>query len=156
MTPTRTAKSWKPILAAICTMFLMTALFQPVFGQAGTPLKYGQPATGALGPSQKADYTFDGKTGDKLTIDMTVINGEIDPMISLFDPQGRLIGENDNGGGKSNAHLEGTVLPSDGIYQLAGANVRKTGSCQFSLIILRETAKGAIYFWEKTDGAEKN
>ncbi len=106
----RSMKAWKIVVAAIGIVLSLTVVLSPAFGQAAKPLQYGQPATGALAASQKIDFTFVGKTGDKLTIDMTVTDGEIDPLVSLYDPQGRLIGENDNGGGKSNAHLAGLVL----------------------------------------------
>jgi hypothetical protein len=102
--------------------------------------------TGSLGAGQQTEYTFAGKTGDKLTINMTFTGGYIDPYISLYDPQGRLIGEDDNGGGKSNAKLQGLVLPADGTYRVVAANVNKSDGGTFSLIILKETAKGVIHY----------
>src|SRR5260221_8660881 len=154
MTP-KSLKAWKIVVAAIGIVLSLTVVLSPAFGQAAKPLQYGQPATGALAASQKIDFTFVGKTGDKLTIDMTVTDGEIDPLVSLYDPQGRLIGENDNGGGKRNAHLAGLVLPRDGAYRLTASNLNKNGAGQYSLIILRETAKGAIYFDGKPGSVEK-
>src|SRR5450432_3217942 len=150
----RSAAAMKTLAATFCAVFLTVVMLSPAFGQTASPLQYGQPATGALSAGQTADFTFVGKTGDKLTIDMTVTAGEIDPLISLYDPQGRLIGENDNGGGKANAHLQGTVLPVDGTYRLTASSVGKNTSGKFSLIILRETAKGATYYDGKPGDVE--
>src|SRR5260221_12513252 len=132
MTP-KSLKAWKIVVAAIGIVLSLTVVLSPAFGQAAKPLQYGQPATGALAASQKVDFSFVGKTGDKLTIDMTVTDGEIDPLVSLYDPQGRLTGENDKGGGKSNGHLAGLVLPGDGAYQPAAPNRVTNAACPYSL-----------------------
>ncbi len=140
---------------------LLTVIFAAVLvvrsgaaAQTAAALNYGQAVTGSLGAGQQKDYTFAGKSGDKLTIDMTFIGGNIDPFVSLYDSQGRLIGEDDNSGGKSNAHLQGLVLPADGAYRLVTSNVNKSDGGDFSLIVLKETAKGAIRFEGDAGGKE--
>ncbi|HLY28640.1 MAG TPA: matrixin family metalloprotease [Aggregatilineales bacterium] len=106
--------------------------------RAATSLKYSQPATGSLNAGQTADYTFDGKAGDKPVIAMNTHNGSMVPHVALYDPQGRLIGEDSNGGGKGNALLKGTVLAADGTYKAQARNNAQSGTGTFSLVISEE------------------
>src|SRR2546423_14919955 len=102
------------IVLAACASLLV---IQPVpSAQAANLIEYFKPVKGNLAVGQSVEYNFNGKTGDKLTITMALTDGGLDPFLSLYDSQGRLIGEDDNGGGKSDALLQGIVLPQDGQY----------------------------------------
>ncbi len=116
-------------------------------------LAYGQPASGTLDANQSATYTFNAVAGDKLTISLAVTGGELAPVLSLYDPQGKLIGENTNAE-KYVARLEGIVLSTPGTYQVVIRNANAQGSGQYGLIILQETASGAIYYDAKPNGRE--
>ncbi len=106
--------------------------------QAATTLQYNQPVGGTLNAGQQVDYTFGGKAGDKPVIAMNEHSGAIVPYVALYDPQGRLIGEDSNGGPKGNALLKGTVLPADGTYKVQASNKASSGSGSYSLVVTEE------------------
>src|SRR5258706_16347904 len=82
----------------VCFVFLVV---QPVLvARAANSLTYFKAVKGTLAVGQRTEYTFDGKKGDKLTITMSVTDGGLDPYLSLYDPQGNQIGEDDNSAGK--------------------------------------------------------
>lgn len=139
-----------PLLIIAVVLFVRPTLL----AWAATALKYNQPVKANLGPGQSTDYTFDGKAGDRLTVNMNTTGGDLNPLISLYDPQGRLIGENNEGNVKDTASLQGIVLPADGTYRLVATNENKAAGGQFGLIVLAEKAKGAVYFDAKPDGKE--
>jgi serine protease Do len=68
-------------------------------------------------------YTFDGKAGQRVEIDMT--SSEVDPYIILLAPDGQDLGHDDDGGGGSNARLT-IALPADGTYTVL-ANTYQAG-----------------------------
>lgn len=107
-----------------------------VYAQA--TLFYGQPASGTVNAGEQDEYTFDGNTGDKPVIAMNMHGGEMVPYIQLYDPQGRLIGEDTNGGPKGNALLKGIVLPADGLYKVVVINRAESGTGGYSLLITEE------------------
>jgi len=144
-----------PLVLLLLLISAVLFFARPVFqAQAAAPLKYNQPVKANLGAGQSTDYTFSGKAGDRLTVNMNTTGGDINPLVSLYDPQGRLIGENDKGSVKDTAALQGIVLSADGPYRLVATNANKSSGGQFGLIVLREAAKGAIYFDAKPNGKE--
>jgi hypothetical protein len=146
----RTMRSLK-IVTAVLGLLLAFAIVRPVLlAQGTTQINYEQPVNGTLDNSKnRVEYSFAGLTGDKVTIEMNALQGNLDPFLNLYDPQGRLIGEDDNGGGKDNARLSGIVLASDGVYKVVAANKRANASGKFSLIVMEEQRLGTIYY----DGA---
>jgi hypothetical protein len=114
-------------------------------------LRYAEPVEGTLGPSETVQYTFEGAAGDKPIIIMNAKRGEVDPVVSLYDPSGRLIGEDNNSNGKTNARLENIVLAEDGVYTVEASNA-STGSGDYSLIINEESQ--VILFHGEESGAE--
>ncbi len=114
-------------------------------------LRYAEPVEGTLGASETVQYTFEGAAGDKPIIIMNAKRGEVDPVVSLYDPAGRLIGEDNNSNGKTNARLENIVLAEDGIYTVEAGNVGE-GSGEYSLII--NEAEQVILFHGEESGAE--
>src|SRR5262245_10298289 len=128
-----------PIVAITVTIVTMFVLLPAFTTRAEAGLTYGRAVKSSLNGKQKTEYTFTGKTGDKLTIDMNAVGGDIDPFLDLYDPQGKLIGEDDNGGGKDNARLNGIVLSADGTYKIVASNVHQNAG-QYSLIVNRAVA----------------
>ncbi len=137
-------------------LLILTVFMWPVLtAQAATQLKYGQAVRGTLNPSHTTDeYAFNGKTGDKLTIVMNALEGDLDPLLNLYDPQGRLIGENTNGGGKDGAKMSGIVLSADGVYKVVAKNIAQGTSGNYSLVISEELAKGAPINYEGQETKE--
>jgi hypothetical protein len=119
--------------------------------QTAQMLRYAEPVEGTLGPSESVQYTFEGASGDKPIIIMNAKRGEVDPVVSLYDPVGQLIGEDNNSNGKMNARLENIVLPQDGIYTVEAGNVGAGGG-EYSLIINEESQ--VILFHGEESGAE--
>lgn len=119
--------------------------------QRATLLRYAEPVEGALGPSESAQYLFEGAAGDRPIVIMNAKRGEVDPVVRLYDPAGRLIGEDSNSNGKNNARLENIVLAEDGVYVVEAMNA-STGSGDYSLII--NEAEQVILFHGQEDGAE--
>src|SRR5262249_30404193 len=141
------------ILAASVTIFA-TLVFLPALTTRAAPvLNYGQAANGTLNANQKTEYTLQGKAGDKLSIAMNAVGGDIDPFLDLYDPQGKLIGEDNNGAGKDNASLNGIVLSADGAYKLVAANVRQSAG-QYSLVVNRAVPQGKITDVIRYDGQQ--
>lgn len=60
-------------------------------------------------------YTFEGKAGQQITIEMD--SSEVDPYLILLAPDGRDLAQDDDGGGGANARLV-TALPADGVYTI--------------------------------------
>lgn len=137
------------IIAVAWALLLIGLFMWPVLSaQAATSLQYDQGQNGTLGGSQSVEFTFDGKSGDKISVVMNAIGGDIDPFVDLYDPQGKLIGEDDNGGGKDNALLKGLVLPADGTYRLVAKNKRGGAGGKYSLIIRKEMVQGVAFYYE--------
>lgn len=129
------------LIAAIAITFGILMLLPALTTRAAAVLNYGQAANGTLNANQKTEYTLQGKAGDKLSIAMNTVGGDIDPFLDLYDPQGKLIGEDDNSGGKDNAYLNGIVLSADGAYKLVAVNLRQSAG-QYSLVVNRQVAQG--------------
>lgn len=130
--------------AIVWSMVVLVPVLRPA--QAAATLEYGQPVNGTLSARQPdITYTFNGKAGEKIMIAMNAIGGDIDPQIALYNPAGRIIAEDDNGGGKFDALLRGIVLPEGGAYRVVGANRRKTDG-QYSLMITLDQAKAPGYY----------
>lgn len=77
----------------------------------------GQPVSGEFNEStQNAAYTFDGRAGDTVTIDLR--SDEIDPLVRLIGPDGQVLAEDDDSGGGVQARIAGFTLPAHGTYTI--------------------------------------
>jgi len=145
----------KTFLIGIAVLVALALVWPVLTARAATQLNYAQAVRGSLSPSHTSDeYTFNGKTGDKLTIVMNALEGDLDPLLNLYDPQGRLIGENTNGGGKDGARMSGIVLSADGTYKIVAKNNAQGTSGNYSLVVSQETAKGAPINYEGIETKE--
>jgi serine protease Do len=68
-------------------------------------------------------YTFEGRRGDRVTIEMS--STQVDAFIILLAPDGQNVAQDDDSGGGSNARLT-AALPVDGIYTVL-ANTYSAG-----------------------------
>lgn len=77
-------------------------------------------------------YTFEGKAGQEVTIEMD--STEVDPYLILLAPDGRDVAQDDDGGGGSNARLV-TQLPADGTYTILANSYQpgETGRYQINI-----------------------
>ncbi|GAB4483056.1 MAG: hypothetical protein Kow00124_32300 [Anaerolineae bacterium] len=67
-------------------------------------------------PFDAHNWEFAGRQGQTVTIRVAG-QGETDPRVTLFGPDGRVLGENDDSGGTLNSLLQVT-LPADGRYTI--------------------------------------
>lgn len=102
------------------TAFLVAS--QAAAAQDGSLLDYAQPVEGRLGAAEADTYRFQAETGDRVLVTMTAAGGEMDPFLQLYDPQGRLIAEDDNGAGKYDAQIDGVIIAEAGTYTVTATN----------------------------------
>ena len=120
------------IFAAVLAVLLLSVSTT----RAAVPvLMYNQPVSGGLNGGQSTDYMFMGKAGDKPIIAMNARGGNMTPVVSLFDPQGRQIGEDTGSGGKGNALLQGVVLAADGTFKVTVTNAAQGDAGKYTLVI---------------------
>jgi len=82
-----------------------------------TRISYGEVVEGFLDDEGFRDlYIFGGRQGEVITITMTVIEGDLDPFISLVDERGVGIAFNDDGGAGNTAVLDSIRIPADGQF----------------------------------------
>lgn len=92
-------------------------------------------------------YTFNGTAGQFITIEMARLSGTVDPIITLYGPDGNGIAMDDNSGGGRTALLQNIILPIDGIYTIQAEGDGFFGDYQLSLVLsdlYRPVTPGAI------------
>lgn len=79
----------------------------------------GQTVNGTVDTFVDDSWTFNAEAGATVTIALNAVDNAFDPQLTLYDPSGAWIGENDDVGGSSNrnSRLEIT-LPSAGRYTI--------------------------------------
>ena len=63
-------------------------------------------------------YTFEGRAGEYTSIAMSPISGEIDPILTLYSPDGLPLAVDDNTGGNRAALLRNLLLRENGTYTI--------------------------------------
>ncbi|UCC62386.1 MAG: hypothetical protein JSV36_16665 [Anaerolineae bacterium] len=86
-------------------------------------------------PTETCRYTFSGTAGDKVTIKMNRLSGELDPFLRLQAPNGEPETKNDDGGGYPNSLIRGHVLEQTGSYVILAHsyNYKTTGGFEITL-----------------------
>lgn len=64
-------------------------------------------------------YVFWGSQGDIVTITMSRVDGDLDPVLQFFDNQQRRLIRDDDSGGNKNASITRYTLPYTGIYYIS-------------------------------------
>lgn len=81
-------------------------------------------------------YAFGGNAGQRVSITLTA---GFDAYLTLLGPQGQTIGENDNGGGGTNARIPATtgylILPETGTYSIYATSAQTAATGAYSLRI---------------------
>jgi hypothetical protein len=86
-----------------------------------TPITYQQIVTGSITEQQRfVVYSFEGETGDTVTIGMNVTGNTLDPALYLISPEGIQIDYNDDvtPGENPNSVISEVTLPSNGTYYI--------------------------------------
>ncbi len=125
------------------------------------PASYNTAYKGDLTDESPRDiYTFDGKAGEFITVDMQATKGGLDPFLILMDADLNELVANDNSRGGANARINQFSLPADGTYYLLASRAdltfgQTTGSYTLALsagaIDLLQGALSATVNWEGDD-----
>lgn len=83
---------------------------------------YGATVSGQISDQHYAEeYVFVGQTGDVIRITMERADGDLDPLVTLYDSERKQIAFDDDSAGSQNALLDRFVLPADGMYILVAS-----------------------------------
>ncbi len=113
-TPTAT---YTPTPSDTPTMtYTPTQIYAPL-GTLSGRLEMGATVTGSfLSEFERHIYLFSGAAGQLVTLSMVGTSGSVDPVLTLYDPNGQPMATDDNSGGGSAALLRDIHLPTDGDY----------------------------------------
>lgn len=79
-------------------------------------LALGGQVSGQLGGAlTRSVYTFEGRRGEFVTLTVTPFNGNLDPLLTVLDADGRVLASQDDGAGRG-ARLDAIRLPRTGRY----------------------------------------
>lgn len=78
-------------------------------------------------------YTYEGAAGQYVTVAMTRVSGEIDPIVTLYTPDGLPLATDSDSAGATNAVARNIRLPQDGIYIIQAAGTGKIGAYALSV-----------------------
>jgi hypothetical protein len=107
--------------------------------QTARRLAYGESVTDILEEREAHRWQFAGRAGDLVLADMRVpFNTLLDPQLSLLDPQGRLLAQDEDSGGALYARLLAVRLPQTGTYTLVAGGGRGEGTY---LLLLEAAAR---------------
>ncbi|PSB15284.1 hypothetical protein C7B61_14175 [filamentous cyanobacterium CCP1] len=133
-------------LAAITSVTLAIGASAPVQAQEynlilnGSPIYERLDTTDNYLPEDRSYidvYRFEGRAGQRVVIDMS--SQEIDAYLILFDPNGNVIAQDDDGGGGLNAQLD-VVLPANGVYTIYANSYRSGETGSYTLRATSPTA----------------
>jgi hypothetical protein len=72
----------------------------------GRTIGYNQGIDGTINPARdRDDYYFEGSAGQAITIRLDKRDSSIDPYVELYNPDGTLLGQDDDNGGNANSRL---------------------------------------------------
>lgn len=115
----------------------------PYYARLGTligVLTSGQPVGGEFAaPEERHVYSFEGVSGQYLSIQSDRVTGSVDPVISLYAPSGDEVATDDNSGGFQSALLRNIGLTQDGQYILQVWGHGLSGRYQVSLTSSAQT-----------------
>lgn len=106
-------------------------------------LVYGGLITGTIDNENYADtYLFIGTTGDVVTITLRRSDGDLDPLLTLRDEDGKQIISNDDGFGEDSRDslISDFELPADGIYLIEVSRFERIAGTTSGDYILRLSA----------------
>ncbi|MFW5748649.1 MAG: PPC domain-containing protein [Chloroflexota bacterium] len=114
----------------------------PTPGDRPPLIAYGDRVEGRITQTDAAvRYAFEARRGDTISIRMTALSGNLDPLVALLAPSGNEIASNDDDpAGGFNAFLGDFVIPQAGIYTIVATRFnREAGSSvgEFELMLDR-------------------
>ncbi|MBN1965527.1 MAG: PPC domain-containing protein, partial [Anaerolineae bacterium] len=103
-------------------------------------LEFDTEIGGTLAEGAEAAYTFSSDGSEAFSATMTASDGDLDPVLELYDPAGALLAFNDDAAiGQPDAALADVFLAREGVYTLIARSYGNTGSGSYTLVATRET-----------------
>jgi len=80
-------------------------------------------------------YTFTATMGDYVQVELNRVSGEVDPALTLYDPNGNAMAFDDDSNGEVGAILRNILLPEDGIYSIRAQSDGLDGAYAVRLLV---------------------
>ncbi|MCK6576525.1 MAG: matrixin family metalloprotease [Anaerolineae bacterium] len=125
----------KMLFGSLILALLLFGAFQAAAQDTLRMLRYGEPAEEILAAGESVQFLFTAEAGDRLILVANAKGGEIDPVLRLYTSEGALVTEDDDGGGKRNARLEGVTAPAAATYTVTVFNAARSGSGAVAVIV---------------------
>ncbi|MBL8130850.1 MAG: pre-peptidase C-terminal domain-containing protein, partial [Anaerolineae bacterium] len=125
----------KSLFGSLILALLVVGAFQAAAQDTLRMLRYGEPAEEILAAGESVQFLFTAEAGDRLILVANAKGGEIDPVLRLYTSEGALVTEDDDGGGKRNARLEGVTAPAAATYTVTVFNAARSGSGAVAVIV---------------------
>lgn len=140
-TPTPTLTTTPTITPSITPSLTptITPTPTPVYAPLGTligTITSGNPISGALADADAEHvYLFNGQGGLYASLRMARAGGDLDPFLTLYDPQGRPVASDDNSGSGSEAYIRNVLLPVTGDYIVRATGDGRGGEYRLGLTL---------------------
>lgn len=103
-------------LAGIVGLFIFMMAI-PSHAQEGRQLVYGEQVQGRIiREDARQVYFFEARRGDVVSVEMTPLEGTLDPVLVLTDNAGNVLASSDDVGGTLGAAIETIQIPEDNYY----------------------------------------
>ena len=108
------------VLFGVFAIALIMAAALPAAAQPETPipLAFDEPISGQLDNlTLQQTYTFDGRRGEFVQIELTTTVGNLDPLLTVLDTNGAVMALRDDGLGRGTV-IESLRIPANGTYRI--------------------------------------
>lgn len=121
-------------------------------GSGGT-IEMDVPVEGELNGGSQL-WTFEGEAGMEISITAGADDSTLDPMVTLYGPNGEWLARDDDGGEGTNAFIRETTLPENGTYSIVVSTVSGDGAYILTLsAAVPPVAAGTIAYDENVEGS---
>jgi hypothetical protein len=113
---------------------LSASLIAAAPAQQGMRIQYNEVVQGEITDSNsEQNWEFDGHTGDLILIDLRADGSDLDPYLTLLDPFGNPLLNDDDSGEGLNSRIGPLPLPGDGIYTIVAGRYGGLGAYSLEL-----------------------
>ena len=103
----------------ILVFYIFIALLSWQVQAQDETLTYGLTVTGEINnATPRLTYTFDGLRGEVISIRLNVTRGDLDPVMSILDADGKIVSSLDDGDGSRVPSLPSLRIPQSGRYSI--------------------------------------
>jgi hypothetical protein len=86
-------------------------------------------------PGERCDFPLNVEQPGSITVRMSHVSGDLDPYLRLLDDTDALLVEDDDGGGDSNALIDGFRLERPGTYRIVAGSYGDNATGEFELVV---------------------